>query len=180
MLIEVARSALLVVDAQARLAPAMHDPGACLARCQVLIEAAKRLELPILASEQYPKGLGHTVPELAALLAPEQIHAKRHFAASADPGIAQAVRAFRRPQIVLCGMEAHVCVLQTALGLKADGLQPIVVADAVAARRPESCTLALDRLRANGVEIVNTEMVLFEWLGEAGTPAFKALMPLIK
>jgi nicotinamidase-related amidase len=77
-------------------------------------------------------------------------------------------------------MEAHVCVLQTALGLQALGLQPVVVADAVASRRPESRTLALERLRANGVEIVDTEMVVFEWLAEGGTPAFRALLPLIK
>jgi nicotinamidase-related amidase len=111
---------------------------------------------------------------------PGRIHAKRHFAASADPAIAAALQDLGRPQIVLCGMEAHVCVLQTALDLPRLGLRLIVVADAVASRRPESCTLALDRMRADGVEIVSAEMVLFEWLGVAGTPDFKALLPLIR
>ncbi len=85
-----------------------------------------------------------------------------------------------RPEIVICGMEAHVCVLQTALGLRPLGLQPIVVADAVASRQAEARALALERMRADGVEIVDAEMVIFEWLGEAGTAEFKALAPLIR
>ncbi|MCE3250082.1 MAG: Isochorismatase hydrolase [Geminicoccaceae bacterium] len=180
VLIEAARSALLVVDVQARVAPAMHRLEDCLQRCRVLIETARRLELPVPALEEYPEGLGATVPELAALLSARQIHAKRRFAATAHPEIAAAVLALGRTQIVLCGVEAHVCVLQTALGLQALGLQPIVVADAVASRRPQSRALALDRLRANGVEIVDTEMVFFEWLAEGGTAAFRALLPLIR
>lgn len=180
MLIEAAKSVLMIVDVQARLAPAVHEGGACVARCRVLIEAARRLDVPVLVTEQYPKGLGPTVPELAPLLAPGEVRAKQHFSAVADPDVAAAVRALGRPQVVLCGMETHVCVLQTALGLQADGLTPIVVADAVGSRRPEARELALARLRAHGVEIVDAEMVMFEWLREAGTPAFKALQPLIR
>jgi nicotinamidase-related amidase len=180
MLIDVAQSAVLVVDVQTRLAPAMHEREACIDRCRVLVQAARRLDVPVIASEQYPDGLGPTVEALAALLPPERVFAKRHFAGATDPALGAALRALDRAQIVLCGMEAHVCVLQTALGLKAEGLAPVVVADAVASRRPESKALALARLRAHGVEIVEAEMVLFEWLREAGTPAFKALLPLIK
>jgi nicotinamidase-related amidase len=120
------------------------------------------------------------VAALAALLAPERIFAKRCFAASAEPEVAAALQALGRRQIVLCGMEAHVCVLQTALDLLRLGLRPIVVADAVASRRAESRDLALARLRASGVEVVDSEMVLFEWLRLAGTADFKALIPLIK
>lgn len=180
MLIDVGKSAVLVVDVQTRLAPAMHERETCIDRCRVLVQAALRLDVPVIASEQYPEGLGPTVEALAALLPAERVFAKRHFAGVADPGLGAALRALDRAQIVLCGMEAHVCVLQTALGLKAEGLTPVVVADAVASRRPESKALALARLRAHGVEIVEAEMVLFEWLREAGTPAFKALLPLIK
>lgn len=180
MLIERAQSALLLVDAQERLAPAMHDAASCLANCRLLLQAAGRLNVPIVVSEQYPKGLGHTVAELADLLQPEQVHAKRHFACSADPELAAVLERLDRRQLVICGMEAHVCVLQTALGLKAKGLAPAVAADAIASRRPESRDLALARMRANGVEIVTAEMVVFEWLHQAGTPEFKAVMPLIK
>jgi len=180
MLIEAATSALMLIDAQSRLLPAMDDGAMRLERCRALLEGARQLAIPIVASEQYPEGLGPTVPALAALLPPGQIFAKRRFAAGTDPAIAAALQGLGRPQFVLCGMEAHVCVLQTALDLHRLRLRPIVVADAVAARRPESLTLALDRLRANGVEVVSTEMVLFEWLGEAGTADFKALLPLIK
>ena len=82
--------------------------------------------------------------------------------------------------IVICGMEAHVCVLQSALGLKVLGFAPVVVADAVASRRPESREVALQRMRAHDIEIVTAEMVVFEWLREAGTPAFKAILPLVR
>ena len=180
MLIEAATSALLLVDVQERLAPAVEGGEACVARCRILLEAAGRLAVPMLATEQYPEGLGPTVPELAALLGPARTYAKRCFAASAEPRIAAALQELGRPQIVLCGMEAHVCVLQTALDLLRLGLRPIVVADAVASRRAQSRQLALDRLRANGSEIVDSEMVLFEWLHEAGTADFKALIRLIK
>ncbi len=180
MLVSSAQSALLVVDVQERLAPVVADRDACLARCRLLVEAARRLNVPILASEQYPKGLGHTVSELRELLEPGEIHAKTHFSCAADPGLDAVLRAQGRSQIVVCGMEAHVCVLQSALGLKAQGFAPVVVADAVASRDPANRALALERMRANGIEIASSEMVVFEWLGRAGTPEFKALIPLIK
>ena len=180
MLVSAAQSMLLLVDVQERLAPAVADRDACLKRCRRLIEAARRLDVPVLASEQYPKGLGPTVAELRELLEPAEIHAKTHFSCAADPGLAAALRGLGRSQIVICGMEAHVCVLQSALGLKREGFEPAVVADAVASRDPANRTLALERLRANAVEIVSSEMILFEWLGEAGTPEFKAVIPLIK
>jgi nicotinamidase-related amidase len=180
MLIEAATSALLLIDVQQRLAPAVQHGEACVARCRILLEAAQRLGVPALATEQYPAGLGPTVTELAALLAPERRLAKVCFAAGTDPRVAAALQALGRSQILLCGMEAHVCVLQTALDLPRLGLQPVVVADAVASRRAESRALALERLRANGVEVVDSEMVLFEWLAAAGTADFKALIKLIK
>jgi nicotinamidase-related amidase len=180
MLIERAKSLLLVVDVQTRLAPAVHDAAAAVQQCRLLIEAARKLEVPVLASEQYPQGLGPTVPELASLLDPAQIHAKRHFSCTQEPRIAAALDALGRTEIVLCGMEAHICVLQTALGLQADGLRAIVVADAVASRRPASRDLALERMRGHGVEIVTAEMVVYEWLREADTPQFRSILPLIK
>ena len=136
MLLDADRSLLLLVDAQTRLAPAIHGADACIRRCRLLIEGARRLAVPVRAVEQYPAGLGPTVPELAVLLDPAEIHAKRHFSCAGEPKIVAALEALSRPTVVICGMEAHVCVLQSALGLKALGFAVAVVADAVASRHP--------------------------------------------
>lgn len=180
MLLEARRSALLIVDMQERLLPAMDGGEPALANAARLMEAAGRLGVPMLVSEQYPKGLGPTVPPLAALAPTGTVAEKLHFSCLADPGWRGRFERLDRRQAVLAGVEAHVCVLQTALGLKAAGYEPAVVADATASRRPESKAMAFDRLRQNGVEVVTTEMVLFEWLGQAGTAEFKALSGLIR
>lgn len=180
MLIEAKRSGLLVVDVQERLAPAIAGREEVIAACTVLIEAAGRLGVPVLASEQYPKGLGPTVEPLRSRLDPATILPKTAFAATGEAEIERAVRALDRDTIVICGMEAHICVLQSALGIRMMGLNALVVADATGSRNPWHRDLALERLRADGVEIATTEMVLFEWLARAGTPEFKALSPLIR
>jgi nicotinamidase-related amidase len=180
MLLEADRSLLLLVDAQTRLAPAIHDADACVERCRLLIEAARRLAVPVVATEQYPEGLGPTVPALADLLKPAEVHAKRHFSCAGEAQIVAVLEACARPSIVMCGMEAHICVLQSALRLKALGFAPVVVADAVASRRPASREIALQRMRSHGIEIVTAEMVVYEWLREAGTPAFRAILPLVR
>lgn len=180
MLIERDRSLLLLVDVQERLLPAMIEPAGMLANCALLLRAAARLGVPILASEQYPQGLGPTVPELRALLPDGAVCAKTAFACTGDPEIQARLGAAGRDQVVICGIEAHVCVLQTALGLKAGGHAPIVVFDATTSRRPDSKEAALDRLRDNGIEVATAEMVLFEWLGRAATEEFRELSRLIR
>jgi isochorismate hydrolase len=185
MLIQRERACLLVVDMQERLLPAMTGAEPLLRQAEILIRAAKRLDLPILASEQYPKGLGSTVPALRDLLGNEiPPYPKTHFSCTEDPDIRARLQTLAqecgRDQAVVLGVEAHVCVLQTALGLPRLGLAPFVVGDAVASRQPESRQMALDRMARDGVEIVTTEMVLFEWLGKAGTAEFKELSALIR
>ena len=180
MLLQAERSLLMIVDAQTSLAKAMHAGDACIERIAFLIEAAKVLDVPIVASEQYPERLGHTVAEIERLIEPQDVHPKVAFAASADEAVRRAVQSRGRSQLVLTGMEAHVCVLQTALGFSALGLEPVVVADAVASRSPASREHALARLQGAGIPVVTSEMVVFEWLERAGTPAFKALLPLIR
>ena len=180
MLIEARRSALLIVDMQERLMPAMDGSEPATANAARLMEAAGRLGVPLLVSEQYPKGLGPTVPALAALAPTGTVAEKLTFSCLADAGWRGRFEKLDRRQAILAGVEAHVCVLQTALGLKAAGYEPAVVADAVASRRRDSRAAAFERLRMNGVEVVTTEMVLFEWLGQAGTPEFKALSGLIR
>lgn len=180
MLIEASESVLLIVDVQDRLAPAVAGAEGVIAQCSRLVEAAHRLAIPVVVSEQYPKGLGGTVAPLAEKLQPASVISKTAFASSREGNIEQALAASGRRTIVVCGMEAHVCVLQTALDLLSKGFVSAVVADACGSRNPEHKALALERMRANGVEIVVAEMVLFEWLGCAGTPEFKALSPLIR
>ena len=185
MLIQRERSCLLIVDMQERLLPAMAGVEPLLHHAGILIRAAKRLDLPILVSEQYPKGLGPTDPGLRTLLGNEiEPLPKTHFSCSEDPDIRARLHALAREQgrdqVIILGVEAHVCVLQTALGLPKLGLAPIVVGDAVASRQPEGRQMALDRMARHGIEIVTTEMALFEWLGKAGTPEFKELSALIR
>ncbi|MCX8101020.1 MAG: isochorismatase family protein [Geminicoccaceae bacterium] len=171
---------LLLVDVQERLAAAMPEREQVIGRCRLLAEAARRLAVPVIASEQYPKGLGPTVPGLAASLGNAPRLEKLSFSCALEPAIVEAVRASGRRTLVLGGMEAHVCVLQTALGFRALGAEVAVVADAVASRREESRILALERLREAGCQVVDCEMVLFEWLERAGTPEFKAISPWIR
>jgi nicotinamidase-related amidase len=183
MLLRAERSFLAVVDVQERLAPAMATPEPAIARCEILMRAAARLGVPMLVSEQYPKGLGRTVPALAALAATNDVVEKIHFSCADEHAWAERLGLFDesgRDQAVVCGMEAHVCVLQTALGLHEQGYQVAVVADAVSSRRKEDAGLALARMSQAGLTVVSAEMVVFEWLRRAGTAEFKELSALIK
>jgi len=184
MLLSAPRSLLLVVDVQQRLAPAMAGLDRLLANLTILLRAAHGLGVPVIASEQYPRGLGPTLPEIAPLLAPDhatpEVVEKLHFSCAAEPGFADRLAAQGRDQIVIAGIEAHVCVLQTALELRAAERNVFVVADACASRTQANAELAFSRLGRNDVELVSTEMVLFEWLQRAGTPAFKTLSPLVR
>lgn len=185
MLIEAQRSGLLIVDVQGNLLPVMSDPRRVLRGCGLLLRAAVRLGLPLAVSEQYPKGLGPTSAELwEALPDPEPARAKVmekiHFSCAAEPTVREEVERWGRERVVIAGIEAHVCVLQTALGFKKTGLEPVVVADACASRDPANHQAAMARLAANGVEVATTEMVIFEWLHRAATPEFRELSALIK
>ncbi|WP_096700966.1 hydrolase [Magnetospirillum sp. 15-1] len=180
MLIEAQRSCLLIVDVQQGLAPVMSDPRRVYRGCGLLLRAAARLSLPVVISEQYPKGLGPTSGELLEYAPEGAVMEKLHFSCAADDGIRARIEGSRRDQIVIAGIESHVCVLQSALGFKQAGFSPVVVADACASRDPANYQAAMSRLADNGVEIVTVEMVIFEWLHRAGTPEFKELSALIK
>jgi nicotinamidase-related amidase len=182
MLIHADNSCLIVIDMQERLVPAMQAPARTIRNAGILITAAQELAVPVLLTEQYPKGLGATVPELAtaAAAANAAILPKMHFSCMEDQDFAAAFKETGRSQAVIAGMEAHICVLQTAVSLMDQGFEVFVVTDATSSRTLESEKACLDRLQACGAGIVTTEMVVFEWLGRAGTPAFKALLALIK
>lgn len=180
MLIKADRSCLLVVDIQERLLPAMFSPKSVTENTGILLKAAEIMGIPVLASEQYPKGLGPTVPEIAAQLPEGSVVEKLHFSCLGDGGFCLRLGALARPQAVVVGMEAHVCVLQTVLDLRAQGVDVFVVADATSSRSPESHRLALERMRTAGAQVVSTEMVVFEWLAKAGTEQFRTISKLVK
>lgn len=172
MLMEKDQSVLLVVDVQQRLLPVIHDWQRLLDNVRWLVQVAQKLDVPVLASEQYPQGIGPTHPEVRKLLAAQNIVEKLHFSCVAAQCLS-GLSGMERPQVVVCGIEAHVCVLQTVLELREQGKQVFVVADAVASRDPDNKALALERMRRHDIEVVAREMVAFEWLKQAGTPLFK-------
>jgi nicotinamidase-related amidase len=179
-LIEAAASCLIAVDLQERLAPAISGGGEVVRKAGLLLRAAARLKVPVLLTEQYPKGLGTTLPEIARLAPQADKLEKIAFSALAEKGFRERLRALGRRQVVLLGTEAHVCVLQTGLEILGDGSALFVVADAVGSRDPADAQAALRRLERAGAVIVTAEMVVFEWLRRAGTDDFHHLLPDIK
>ena len=179
MLIEHAKSQFLLIDMQARLVPVMAESAGIMRQIDILLAAARHLSIPVLVSEQYPAGLGPTVPEIARHIHPGDILAKTEFSCFANAALRQRLEA-APDHLILAGIESHVCVLQSALDLVAVGRNVFVVADAVSSRRSDSKAVALQRLAAAGVTLVTTEMVLFEWLRRADRPEFKLLRRLIR
>lgn len=183
MLIDHLTSSLLLIDVQEKLMPALFNKDDVLANCQKLALGARTLSVPISITEQYPEGLGYTVDLISNETAGEaQIFTKTCFSALKDEALKIHLRDHNFPDrssIVIAGAEAHVCVLQTALDLVANGFFVFVVADAISSRTENSHLMALERMRSNGVEIVTTEMVLFEWIERSDSKAFKELRDLI-
>lgn len=180
MLLDHSQSCLLPIDLQARLLPAIADPQRIIANNAILLKSAGRLAVPVLASEQYPRGLGPIVPDLAALLPENAVIEKLAFSCLRDPAYQQRFIALGRRQVVVTGAETHVCVLQTVLVLRDWGQEVYVVADACGSRTPDNHRAGLARMQAAGATLVTTEMVVFEWLERAGTPEFKELSALVK
>lgn len=180
MLLNADLAQLLVIDIQERLVPVMHDPEPMITNCGRLIDGARLVEAPITLSEQYPRGLGPTVEAIATRVQEEEVLAKTHFSCASDDALVARVSALKRPQLVLCGIESHVCVLQSALGFKAMGYDVVVVADAITSRVPESVQMAEGRLRDNGVTLVTVEMVLFEWTVRVDSKVFREMRKLIQ
>lgn len=173
MLIDAQKSRLLVVDLQSKLMPYIHDHSALLDNCINLIKVAKAIEVPIIASEQYPKGLGHTVAAIRELLEPDGMMEKEFFSCLADEGCRATLQDKHFSQVVIIGTESHVCVMQTALELKAAGQDVFLVEDCVGSRDPHNKQLAIARMRQAGIIIVSREMVAFEWLRKANTALFR-------
>jgi len=178
--LDAAQSQLLLIDHQQRLMPAIHEGPSVLANALRLAKLAQALELPCIGTEQSPDKLGPIDPDLRPLCS--RVLAKTHFDACAQ-GLLEAVArniADGRTQLVVAGCEAHVCLLQTVLGLRRAGHSVWVVADACGARHAANRDAALARMAAAGVQLVTTEMVGFEWVRHAGHPAFRLLQSLVR
>lgn len=179
MLIEAGRAQLLVVDVQERLAPVVAGREGVVRNTAILLEAAEAHGLPVTLSEQYPRGLGPTLPEIAGRTAVAPL-AKTAFSCLADAALRARILGHDRDQLVVAGIEAHVCVLQTVMDLLAAGRAVFVVDDACGSRRQDSHATAMTRMRAAGAAVVTTEMVVFELLRTAAAPAFRDMSRLIR
>lgn len=174
-------SRLLIVDVQEKLMPAIPVRESLIANCRKLIESAKLFDVPISVTEQYAKGLGPTVPQLRELLNSAAIPDKVCFSAAECLDWGMAAEHPDRPfQVIVAGIEAHVCVLQTVVDLLSSGYQVFVPADAIASRSKLDWKLALRRMAASGGIVTTTESVMFEWCASADSPAFKQLSQLVK
>ncbi len=173
-------SQLIFIDLQTRLLSAMPQEAmqAVIRNCGILAQAAEMLEVPVIVSEQYPKGLGNTAPELLAFLPNIKPVEKLTFSCMAEPKFSRQLTR-DHSQVVIAGMEAHICVLQTALDLQ-NSKQVFVAEDAIISRNPANKANALARMREAGCIISNTESIVFEWLGKADSEAFKAISLLIR
>lgn len=175
MLISPEKSCLLVVDIQEKLAPAIFEKEEMIKNSKWLIEIANILNVPVMTSEQYPQGIGHTVEELKAILPLNQTMEKIHFSCMAEPSCQKMINESGVEQVVVIGMESHVCVMQTAIQLKQHSFDVYVVEDCVSSRNPADKACALERMRGCGIHIVTREMVAFEWMQKAGTESFRRI-----
>ncbi|HSS65672.1 MAG TPA: hydrolase [Gammaproteobacteria bacterium] len=174
-LLKASDSLLLIVDVQERLAPHVHEHGRVIENCEWLIGVAEVVGVPVFATEHYPEGIGHTVPRLRDRIAADAVLRKDHFSCVSESSCHERIERAGRNQIVVAGIEAHVCVMQSAVELKEKGRSVFLVADAVSSRTPEDAAIAVERMRAHGIEIVTREMVLFEWAHRGATEQFRQL-----
>ncbi len=174
MLISKTDSCLLIIDVQERLAPAMHEPRRIIDGCSRLLKGAGILNIPVIITEQYPKGLGPSLFDIRDAAPQTAFYfEKTSLSAVQEDGFMDHLSSLNKKQVVIAGIEEHICVLQTAVELKEAGFEVFVVTDASGCRFPENEQTAIRRLKQEGVFLAGAEMVLFEWLRKAGSPEFK-------
>ena len=176
------RTMLLVIDFQEKLLPFIQEQDRILEAATLLVRGAAIFDLPVLATEQYPKGIGSTDAALGAEIerAGGRVIHKMAFSSCSEPAVRDELRRIDRDQVIVCGIEAHVCVQQTTLDLLSMDYHVAVCADAIGSRSPMDFQLALDRMRQTGAAVTTVESVLFELCTECGTPRFKEMIELIK
>lgn len=179
-MLEIENCCLVVVDVQGKLALLMHEKESLFANIQVLIKAAKILNIPVLWCQQAPKALGVTLPQISELLEDNEPVDKFCFSCCDSEPFKAKLEDLDKKQVLLCGIETHVCIYQTAVQLKLTGCETTVIADAVSSRTESNKTLALNKMQAMGIDISTTEMALFELLKTAEHPNFRQIAKLIK
>lgn len=180
MLMSADDSVIVVIDIQERLAPAIPDLKSIMKANELVLKTASELSVPVMVTEQYPKGLGHTVEQLRDFYTESNVFEKISFSSVGCAPFMSALKKTGRRQVIVTGIEAHVCVQQTVLELLSERFDVFVVADAIGSRADENRKLALERMIRSGAEVVSSEMVMFEMLKKAGTPEFKKLSNLLK
>jgi len=175
-------SLLLVIDIQAKLAPHIAGHEQLIRRTDALLDAADLFGIPKLLTEHCPGQIGPVIEPMRSRFGSREVFQKTHFGAADHPEFVERVQAAGRRQVVITGMEAHVCVLQTALALRQQGLEVVVVADAVGSRAPRQGDreLALRRMEHAGCTLAGTETVLYEWAGGGSDPRFRAILNIVK
>lgn len=172
----------MLIDIQAKLTPHIADYQSVLKKAAILIQGLQALNVPIMVNEQYPIGLGQTLPQLTQLLTASnaQVFEKITFSACDTPTSWHHIAQQNRHNVILSGIEAHVCVMQTALDLLDNGMQPIIITDAVGSRDSYDRKIAIRRMRRAGAVVTTTEAILFELCRSADDPAFKTISALVK
>ncbi len=173
-------SVLVVVDIQERIIPKIFGQQTVISNAVTLIKSAKILNIPIIVTEQYPKGLGSTIPEIKDLITPWQPIEKIRFSCFGNSDFSKKLKELKRDSIILCGIESHVCITQTALGGLKSGYSVFFVKDAISSRTENNRETGFERMAQAGTIPTSTEMVMFELLKEAGTDKFKQMVSMIK
>ncbi len=170
----------LIIDIQERLFPVMFEKEKLLNNCLILIQGLSELNVPLIVSQQYTKGLGETLPEIKSAVPSFEYHEKHDFSCCDEQSIFDRIGELTAKNIIICGIESHVCVLQTAVDLKEAGLNPIVVMDCVSSRTKENLELAKERFRFDGIMMTSYEAILFELTRSSTATEFRAISRLVK
>ncbi|MGN0342038.1 MAG: hydrolase [Roseburia sp.] len=174
-------AAAIVIDYQEKILPAMSDAESLVARSEILLKGLKVLEVPMILTTQYAKGLGNNIETITSAMGNDgTAYDKTTFSAYETEPVRQQLEKSGRKQVIICGIETHICVLQTAIDLKAAGYEPIIVADCVDSRKPLDKEYGLKRAMQEGVWLTTTEQLLFELTRKAGGPVFKQISALIR
>ena len=174
------KSLLLIIDIQEKILPVIKDHQIVVENTLKLIKGFKILGIPVLYTEQYPKGLGHTLPEVKNELGSSELFEKMSFSCGGAQNLFSRFKELKKSQVIVCGIEAHVCVQQTVLDLLANDFQVNVAADAVSSRKEMDYNIALQRMQNHGAEITTTESILFELLNVCGTDTFRQISKIVK
>lgn len=170
----------LIIDIQERLFPAMDEKEVLLKNCGILIQGLIELKLPLIVTQQYTKGLGDTIPEIKSVIPDFNFIEKRDFSCCDESSVIEKLKELKAKNIIVCGIESHVCVLQTAVDLKGAGFNPVVVMDCVSSRTKENIELAKERFRYEGILMTSFESILFELTRSSASLEFKAISKLVK